>query len=110
MNVVLRTDRHVKMLLNRITPALPQLVPPIRRRIQETLLDTFPQDKINWMNIKPVDKIVLAISRGVALVLFGTPDCDKAELYTTMTKHTQNGKLKCSSLRPILSTLTAAEQ
>ena len=92
MNVVLETDHHVKILLNRITPALPQLFTPISSRVTQTLTSLFPQCTTAWKPIKPLEKIVLCISRGMAVATFGPPACDDMELVETLKDHTRNGK------------------
>ena len=91
MDVVLKTNHHVKMLLNRITPALPELLQPSRERIEETLYSLFPQKTDEWTAVKPVDKIVLCISRSITLAAFGPPTCDDPELVRTFMEHTRNG-------------------
>lgn len=91
MNVVLKTNHHVKMLLNRITPALPELLKPSQTRIEETLTSLFPQRTDAWTAVKPVDKVVLCISRGITVVTFGAPTCDDPELVRTFMLHTRNG-------------------
>ena len=91
MDVVLKTNHHVKMLLNRITPALPDLLQPSMIRIEETLTSLFPQDTATWTAVKPVDKIVLCISRSITLATFGAPTCDDSELVRTFMEHTRNG-------------------
>lgn len=92
MDVVLRTNQHVKMLLNRVTPALPQLLAPSQNRIGETLEELFPQVTDVWTTIKPVDKVVLCISRSITLATFGEGTCDDPELVRTFKDHTQNGR------------------
>lgn len=92
MDVVLQTDHHVKLLLNKVTPALPKLLQPASVRIEETLKSLFPQDTQQWTPVKPVDKVVLCISRGVSLATFGAPTCDDPRLYTTFMEHTRNGE------------------
>lgn len=91
MDVVLKTNHHVKMLLNRITPALPELLKLSRPRIEETLTSLFPQRTDAWTAVKPVDKVVLCISRGVTVATFGLPTCDDPELIHTFMAHTRNG-------------------
>ena len=96
MDVVLKTNHHVKMLLNRITPALPELLKPSQIRIEETLSRLFPQKTDVWTAVKPVDKIVLCISRSITLVTFGPPICDDPELVHTFMEHTRNGEYTLS--------------
>jgi hypothetical protein len=40
MDVVKETNHHVKLLLSRVTPALPALLEPLMTRIQNTITDT----------------------------------------------------------------------
>ena len=96
MDVVLKTNHHVKMLLNRITPALPELLKPSQVRIEDTLTRLFPQRFDTWTAVKPVDKIVLCISRSITLVTFGDPICDDPELVRTFMEHTKNGEYTSS--------------
>ncbi|KAI9685808.1 MAG: hypothetical protein M1820_010731 [Bogoriella megaspora] len=90
MDAVLETDLHVKMLLNRISPALSELFKPANSRIMETLTNLFPQSTKDWSTVKPLDKIVLCISRGITLAVFGPPACDDMLLNKTFVKHTQH--------------------
>lgn len=92
MDVVLKTNHHVKALLNRITPALPELLKPSQDRIQETLTKMFPQTNDIWTVVEPLDKIVLCFSRCMTLVTMGDPICDDPELVHTFMKHTKNGE------------------
>lgn len=92
MDVVLKTNQHVKLLLNRITPALPDLLGPSQSRIGETMTSLFPQGTDIFVAVKPLEKIVLCISRSLALATFGEPNCDNPELVRTMMEHTRNGQ------------------
>ena len=92
MNAVLETDLHVKMLLNHISPALPQLFRPAAVRITETMTNLLPQNTHEWTKVKPLDIIVLCISRGITLAAFGSPACDDMLLNQTFMEHTQNGE------------------
>ena len=92
MDVVLKSNHHVKLLLNRFTPALPVLLQPCCVRVNETLTELFPQDTTNWTRIQPVEKIVLCISRSITFIAFGSPVCDDPEIIRAFMEHTKNGK------------------
>ena len=92
VDVVLETDHHVKILLNKLTPALPQLFKPASVRITQTMNGEFPQTTNIWTAVKPLEKVVLCISRGVAVATVGEPACDNLELVRTFREHTKNGK------------------
>jgi hypothetical protein len=92
MDVVKETNHHVKMLLARVTPALPILLPSIKLRIQRTINEDFPQDIRLWETIKPVNKVVHCISQAVTLTTFGPPICDDPKLIRLCSEHTLNGK------------------
>ena len=72
-DVVLKTNHHVKALLNRITPILPELLKPSQDRIEETLTRVFPQTNDIWTVVEPLDKIALCFSRCMTLVTIGDP-------------------------------------
>ncbi|KAF2478185.1 cytochrome P450 [Lindgomyces ingoldianus] len=86
MDVVLKTNLHVRTLLNRITPALPEIVKPARIRIAETMNKVFSQDTRNWKVVKPVEEVVYCVSRVITLASVGAPVCDDPEfiLFTVM--------------------------
>ena len=92
MDVVLKTNHHVKMLLNRVTLALPDILRPSQVRIKETLTNLFPQSTDAWTGVKPVEKIVLCISRSTTLATFGEPTCEDPELARRFVEHTTNGQ------------------
>ncbi|KAL4999869.1 cytochrome P450 [Aspergillus recurvatus] len=90
MNVVLKSNLHVKTLLNRITPALPALLGPASTRIQETMQDIFPNDSRCWTTIEPMDLIVRCVSRVIALAAVGEPVCDDPEFVDLIFEHTKS--------------------
>ncbi len=91
MDVMLKINNHVKMLLNRTIPALPELLKPSQVRIEETLTSLFPQTDASTA-VKPVDKVVLCINRGITVATFGPSICDDPELVCTFMEHTRNGE------------------
>lgn len=91
MDVVKETGHHVKMLLSRVTPALPALLPKIGQRIQNTINQNFPKEGEGWVAVNPIEEIVLCIAQTVAVSLFGPPICDAPELAPLFTVFTRNG-------------------
>jgi hypothetical protein len=91
MDIVLKTSHHVKMLLSRITPALPTLLRPASVRVQRSITEKFPQSTVEWTPVKPLDKIVHCISQAVTLITFGEPVCDDPKLVRLCYEHTYNG-------------------
>ncbi|KAF2187596.1 cytochrome P450 [Zopfia rhizophila CBS 207.26] len=90
MDVVLKTSHHVKLLLSRITPALPVLLKPASGRIQRTITEMFPQDTVKWTTVQPLDKVVHCISQAITLITFGEPVCDNPKLVRLCYEHTYN--------------------
>ncbi|KAL4935323.1 hypothetical protein BDV06DRAFT_217511 [Aspergillus oleicola] len=90
MNIVLKSNLHVKTLLNRITPALPALLGPASTRMQDAVFDTFPKNKGCWTVIEPIDLIVRCVGRVISLVAVGEPVCDDLEFVNLMFEHTNS--------------------
>lgn len=90
MDVVTETGHHVKMLLSRVTPALPVLLPKIGHRVQATMNKKLPKEGEGWVSVKPIEEIVLCIAQAVAVSLFGPPICDTPELAGLFTVFTTN--------------------
>ncbi|CAI6331425.1 unnamed protein product [Periconia digitata] len=90
MDVVKETNHHVKLLLARVTPALPGLLPSIKTRVQQTITENLPQKEKSWTEIQPVNMIVHCISQAVTLTTFGPPICDNPELIRLCYEHTLN--------------------
>jgi cytochrome P450 len=93
MDVVKETNHHVKMLLSRVTPALPSLLGDLMARVQDTITDTLPQSSEEWQAIEPVHKVVHLISKAVTLTTFGAPICDDPALVRLCYEHTLNSGL-----------------
>jgi hypothetical protein len=91
MDVVKETNHHVKMLLARVTPALPNLLAPIKTRVQHTINESFPQDTKAWGLVRPVKNLVRCISRLVTLTTFGPPVCDNPKLIRLCDELTSKG-------------------
>ncbi|KAH3912386.1 hypothetical protein HBI56_233180 [Parastagonospora nodorum] len=90
MDVVKETNHHVKMLLSRVTPALPSLLGDLMYRVQNTITDTLPQSSEEWQAVEPVNKVVHLISKAVTLTTFGAPICDDPDLVRLCYEHTLN--------------------
>ncbi|PYI10680.1 putative cytochrome P450 [Aspergillus sclerotiicarbonarius CBS 121057] len=71
MDVVLKTDLHVRLLLKTISPALPKLLRPASTRMAETMHAMFPQDTEAWTVTEMADRLACCVERGLAfLVMF----------------------------------------
>ncbi|KAF1940882.1 cytochrome P450 [Clathrospora elynae] len=73
LDAVNATNYHVKIMLSRLTPALPALLVPIRGRIQSTMMKVFPQSTKEWTELEPINKVVQCMSEAVTFVTFGPP-------------------------------------
>lgn len=98
MNVVNETSHHVKMLLARVTPALPTLLPAVSRRAQSAIDDNLPKKNEDWKAVSLVEEMVLCFSQASAITLFGPPICDTPELVRLSCDFTKNSKSSSSSL------------
>ncbi|KAI5925013.1 cytochrome P450 [Camillea tinctor] len=90
LDVVRKTSYHVKILLSRISPALPELLRPAAQRISASVERTFPRDTENWASVEPLDLVVRCVSEIVALALYGPPACDDPWLVRFCSEHTKN--------------------
>ncbi|KAK0631016.1 cytochrome P450 [Bombardia bombarda] len=79
MQVVEKTGYHVRMLLSRISPALPDLFPLMNARISTSMELHFPSGSSGdeWTLMKPLPATVRCFSEGIALVLFGAAMVEK---------------------------------
>lgn len=98
MDIVLETAIHVKIIQNRLTPMLGNLVAPVSSRIQNDLTQLFPQTTTTMTRTEPFTKIVHSVSHTIAFVLLGTPVCDDPEFVELLHQHTTNSVLSCSRL------------
>ncbi len=90
LNVIEDTTYHIKVLLSRVSPAVPVLLAPTAQRLSRAMRRQFP-DKINsWTTIKPLDIVVGCISEGFSFVLLGEPMCDNPDVARLMVDHTKN--------------------
>ncbi|OTA98361.1 hypothetical protein M426DRAFT_69945 [Hypoxylon sp. CI-4A] len=81
IDIVRKTSYHVKILLSRISPALPELLEPTAQRLCRSIERVFPQATDGtWTTIDPLDTVVRCVSEGLALILYGPPTCDDPEI------------------------------
>lgn len=91
IDIVRQTSYHVKILLSRISPALPNLLQPTGQRICTALERLLPQsEQASWTIIDPLDTVVKCVSEGLALVLYGPPTYDDPELVKLCHEHTKH--------------------
>ncbi|KAK7701497.1 hypothetical protein SLS64_010242 [Diaporthe eres] len=91
IDIVRRTSYHVKILLSRISPALPDLLEPTGQRACRALERLLPQDpETPWTVIDPLDTVVKCVSEVVSLVLYGPPTCDDPEMVRLCHEHTKH--------------------
>lgn len=90
IGIVTETDLHVKAVQNKITPALPILVEPMRVMVEKFIRETLPQDS-HWMAIKPYDRLAQLVNQLTALVTVGSPLCDDSRYVELASAHTRNG-------------------
>lgn len=90
IDIVRKTSYHVKILLSRISPALPELLVPTAQRLCRSMDRVLPQKTDGtWTTIDPLDTIVRCVSEGLALVLYGPPTCDDPEIVHLCHNHTK---------------------
>jgi hypothetical protein len=86
----------VKLLLNRISPAISKLLHPMARRMSAAISRDLPQDTEAWSLIDPLDLYVKFVSEGVAYILFGLPVCDNPDMVRLCHHHTRNSMYRTS--------------
>jgi hypothetical protein len=102
MQVVEKTSYHVRMLLGRISPALPELLAPTTARITASMKKNFPQSD-DWTVIKPLPATVICFSEGIALALFGAKMSENPRLVQLTYELTKNGEYISFLSYPFLS-------
>ncbi|TGJ80809.1 hypothetical protein E0Z10_g7955 [Xylaria hypoxylon] len=90
IDIVKHTGFHVKVLLNRISPAITKVLQPMARRMSAAISRDLPQDTEAWSTIEPLDLYVKFVSEGVAYILFGSPVCDNPDMVRLCHHHTRN--------------------
>ncbi|KAI1809980.1 putative cytochrome P450 [Poronia punctata] len=90
IDIVKRTGFHVRILLNRISPAINKVLHPIAHRMSAAIARNMTQDTEEWSTIRPLDMYVKFVSEGVAYVLFGPPICDNPDMVRLCHHHTEN--------------------
>ncbi|KAK8043765.1 hypothetical protein PG994_012603 [Apiospora phragmitis] len=99
IDIVRETGFHVKVLLNRLSPALPQQIEPMGRRISTAVARAMPQTPGDTAIIKPLDLFVEFVSEAVALMLYGSPLCDDPEIVRLCHRHTRSSEFKVLIIR-----------
>ena len=91
IDIVRKTSYHVKILLSRISPVLPELLVPTAQRLCRSIERVFPQqiDGV-WVTVDPLDTIVRCVSEGLALILYGEPVCDNPDIIQLCHEHTKH--------------------
>lgn len=90
MRVVQNTNYHVRMLLGRISPALPELFAPTASRISSAISREFTTSD-EWVAFKPLPATVRCFSEGIALALFGAKMAENSRLVELTHELTSNG-------------------
>ncbi|KAI0444322.1 cytochrome P450 [Xylaria telfairii] len=89
MRVVEKTSYHVRMLLGRISPALPELFAPTATRISSAMSREFTSSD-EWVVFKPLPATVRCFSEGIALALFGAKMVENSRLVELTHELTTN--------------------
>ncbi|RYC62859.1 hypothetical protein CHU98_g3350 [Xylaria longipes] len=89
MKVVEKTSYHVRMLLGRISPALPELFAPTATRISSAISREFTSSD-EWTVFKPLPATVQCFSEGIALALFGARMAENPRLVQLTHELTTN--------------------
>ncbi|XDG06997.1 hypothetical protein ABKA04_006612 [Annulohypoxylon sp. FPYF3050] len=89
IDVVRITDHHVKILLSRISPAIPQLLQPTAQRTEATIDRLFPQHSDEWKVTEPLKIVVECVSEGIALALVGPEISNRPHFVETLVLHTK---------------------
>ncbi|KAI0889801.1 putative cytochrome P450 [Annulohypoxylon maeteangense] len=89
MDVIRLTNHHVKVLLGRISPAIPQLLQPTAQRTAAAIERLFPQKTDEWTLIEPLDIVVECVTEGIALALVGPAVWKSPDFVHTLCLHTK---------------------
>ncbi|KAI0099781.1 cytochrome P450 [Nemania sp. FL0031] len=90
MSIIKHTNHHVKILLSRVTPALPRLLNPMAKRTWTAIERVFPQQHNEWIEVAPLFLIVECITEGIAIALVGPNIPQSSELVEILSEHTKN--------------------
>lgn len=88
VDIVRKTDFHVKILLSRISPAIPKFLQPVTQRMYNAVDSRVSQNPKEWKVINPLDFSVQCVSTGVSYLLYGQPTCDNPDMIRLCYKHT----------------------
>lgn len=91
LDIIRKSTHHVKVLMSRVSPALPRLLGGISKRTSASVVRLFPQQTTSWAVVKPLDLIARCVTEGLVLAMYGTPICDDPELVQLVFEHTRDG-------------------
>ncbi|KAI1114204.1 putative cytochrome P450 [Nemania sp. NC0429] len=80
LNVVRKTNHHMRVLLGRVSPMLPTMLQPTAHRISAAVARLFPQNGNSWDMIDPLEIISECVTEAIVLILYGRPTCDNPEV------------------------------
>ena len=92
VDIVRKTNFHVKILLSRISPAIPRFLQPVTQRMYNAVDSKISQTSNKWTAINPLDFSVQCVSAGVAYLLYGEPTCDSPDLVRLCYRHTADSE------------------
>ncbi|KAK8098756.1 cytochrome P450 [Apiospora kogelbergensis] len=90
LDIIRKSTHHVKVLMSRVSPALPRLLDGISKRTSASVVRLFPQQTTSWAVVKPLDLIAHCVTEGLVLAMYGTPICDNPELVQLVFEHTRD--------------------
>ncbi|KAK8109444.1 Ent-kaurene oxidase [Apiospora kogelbergensis] len=90
LDIIQKSTHHVKVLMSRVSPALPRLLGGISKRTSASVVRLFPQQTTSWAVVKPLDLIARCVTEGLVLAMYGTPICDDPELVQLVFEHTRD--------------------
>ena len=93
MDIVKTTNLYFKIIMNKLTPALPKLAKPLQERIGREITAMFPTDTEDWIAIEPLDKFVYWISSAFSFIAVRSPLCDDPDHIRLMSEQSELGKL-----------------
>lgn len=107
VEIVKTSHLYFKTILNKVTPALPNLTGILKLRLGQEIESVFPQNSEQWSDIEPLDKIVHCISSAFSLIAVGPPLSNDPEHIRLMSEQARLGKQNFvkQSYLPVLNLL-----
>ncbi|KAI9666050.1 MAG: hypothetical protein M1821_003985 [Bathelium mastoideum] len=90
IDIVTKTDLHVKTVEHKLTPALPALTDPIKSRIGRAISEKLAPRTSEWVTVEPMRVILYCVSLTTSLLTVGAPLCDNSEYTGLIEEQTQN--------------------